>query len=440
MTRIFAGFSKVKITPPLATPLGGNVRDKGAEGVHDDLFAKTIVLSDGKKEVALASCALIGIPGKMVDRIRKTAKNLCKIPGENIQVIAFHTHSGPETGVIFEEVNEKYLDGLPRLIAQGICKAKENLEKMDLYVGRGKEPALCNNRRIWMKDGTLRMNWEKLNLEDIREPAGPVDSEVGLIVVKGEDGAPRGILINYSCHPAILAGDNFLISEDYPGYTTRFIESKTGALSIFTNGATGNINHINVFNPQQRRGFYEAERLGTILGKKVISSVDKASPLSFDKINLHQKRIELPLRFISPQEVKWAKSLVAGKPIVKISLVDGISDQIYAKQILTLSKIKEKILTTEVDVLSLGDKLALVSIPGELFVEFGLKIKKQSPFPYTYIIGYANDYVGYIPTKKAFEEGGYEVRTGAASKLAPEAGEIILKEILSLLKEAYADE
>ncbi|UCG94468.1 MAG: hypothetical protein JSW13_01540 [Candidatus Aerophobus sp.] len=376
----------------------------------------------------------------MVDRIRKTAENLCKIPGENIQVVAFHTHSGPETGVIFAEVNQEYLDGLPRLIAQGICKAKENLKKMDLWVGRGEEYTLCNNRRIWMKDGTLRMNWEKLNPRDIKEPAGPVDPEVGIIIAKDGERRTPAILINYSCHPAILAGDNFSISEDYAGYTTRFIESKTGALSIFTNGATGNINHINVYHPEQRRGFYEAERLGTILGRKVTSLIDEASPLSFDKINLHQKRIELPLRFVSPQEVKWAKSLVEGKEIKKISLVDGIPDQIYAQQILTLSKIKEKILTTEVDVLSLGDKLALVSIPGELFVELGLKIKKQSPFPYTYIVGYANDYVGYIPTKKAFEEGGYEVRTGAASKLAPEAGEIILKQILSLLKEAYAGE
>jgi len=435
--KILAGFSKVKITPPAGTPLGGNVRDKGAQGVHDDLFAKSVVLSDGKREISFTSCALIGIPGTMVKQIRAKVEDLCKIPGEYSQIVAFHTHSGPETGIIFDEVNRDYLNELPGIIAQGICQARESMEEVNLYICRGEEKTLCNNRRIWMKNGTLRMNWENLELDQVKGPAGPVDPEVGVLVAENKKGQITGIILNYTCHPAILAGDNFLISEDYPGYTMRLIEEKTNGVCIFTNGATGNINHINIFDPHQKRGFYEAQRLGTILGEKVLSIMEKRILLNVKDINLHRKIIQLPLRQISPEKIKWAKSLVEGKKIKKVSLVDGISDEVYARQIIALSKIRDKFLTTELDVLSLEDKLALVSIPGELFVEYGLKIKEHSPFSYTYIVGYANDYIGYIPTKKAFEEGGYEVRTGAASKLASEAGDMILKETLELLNVAY---
>ena len=157
-----------------------------------------------------------------------------------------------------------------------------------------------------------------------------------------------------------------------------------------------------------------------------------------DKIKIAKEEIELPLRRICASEIEKAKKLIEGKEVKKISMVDGLSDEVYAEQILTLSKIQEKSVLSEIQAISLGN-IALASIPGELFVEYGLEIKKKSPFPHTFIIGYANDYVGYIPTSKAFEEGGYEVRTGIASKLDPGVGEFITKkalEILNKLKES----
>ena len=429
---LMAGCSKVKITPPLGTPLGGNVRDKGSQGIHDDIYAKALVLNDGKKEIAFVSCALIAVTKVMVENIRQIVEKRCTIPQENILVCAFHTHSGPATGPIFSEVNESYLNSLPEKIASSICQAKENLKKVRIRFASGEEKALPHNRRMKMKNGTLRMNWEDLPLDEIDKPAGPVDPEVGVIIIEELNGKMMAILINYTCHPAILAGDNFLISEDYPGYSMRLLEKEMGALCLFTNGATGNINHINIFDPQQRRGFYEAERLGTILGKKVLSIIPLTKPISVEELKIIREEIELPLRRIPDSEIEKARKLVQGRKIEKISLIDGLSEEVYAEQILTLGKISEKNLSSEIQVVSLGD-IGLVSIPGELFVEYGLEIKKKSPFSHTFIIGYANDYVGYIPTSKAFKEGGYEVRTGAASKLDPKTGGIISKRVLEML-------
>lgn len=429
---LMAGCSKVKITPPLGTPLGGNVRDKGSQGIHDDIYAKALVLNDGKKEIALVSCALIAVTKDMAEDIRQIAEKRCTIPKENIMICAFHTHSGPATRAIFNEMNESYLNSLPEKIASSICQAKKNLKKVRIRFASGEEKALPHNRRMKMKNGTLRMNWEDLPLDEIDKPAGPVDPEVGVIIIEELDGKKMAILINYTCHPAILAGDNFLISEDYPGYTMRLLEKEMGALCLFTNGATANINHIDIFDPHQRRGFYEAERLGIILAEKVLSIIGKAKPISVEELKIVREEVELPLRKISRSEIEKARKLVQGREIEKISLIDGLSEEVYAEQILILSKISEKNLSSEIQVVSLGD-IALVSIPGELFVEYGLEIKKKSPFPHTFIIGYANDYVGYIPTSKAFKEGGYEVRTGAASKLDPKTGDMITGKALEIL-------
>lgn len=427
-----AGCSKVKITPPLGTPLGGNVRDKGSQGVHDDIYAKALVLGDGEKEVALVSCALIAVTKVMVEDIRQIVEKRSAIPRENILVCAFHTHSGPTTGAIFNEVNQSYLNSLPEKIVSSICQAKENLKKVRIRFASGEEEALPHNRRMKMKNGTLRMNWEDVSLDEIDAPAGPIDPEVGVIIIEELNGKMMAALINYTCHPAILAGDNFLISEDYPGYTMRLVEKEKEALCLFTNGATGNINHINIFDPHQRRGFYEAERLGTILGKKVLSIIPLAEDISVEELKIIREKVELPSRKIPHSEIEKARKLVEEKEMKKISLIDGLSEKVYAEQILSLSKISEKNLSSEIQAISLRD-IALVSIPGELFVEYGLEIKKKSPFPHTFIIGYANDYVGYIPTLEAFQEGGYEVRTGSASKLDSKAGEIITKRVLEML-------
>lgn len=434
MSSLMAGCAKVKITPPMGTPMGGNVRDKGCQGVHDDLYVKSLVLTDGTKETAIVSCGLLIVTKELTKNVRRLVEKRCAIPEGNILLHAFQTHSGPALRADEEEVNEDYLVSLPEKIISSICEAKDNLRKIRVKFCSGEERRIANNRRIKMKDGTLRMNWEHLSLDEIDKSAGPIDPEVGIIVVEELNGKMMAVLINYTCHPAILAGDNFLISEDYPGYAMRLIEEKKNVLCLFTAGADGNVNHINIFNPHQKRGFYEAERLGTILGKKVLSIINTAKAIPVEKLKVIREEIELPFRKISDSEIKKAKSLIEGKEVKKISMIDGISDEIYAEQIISLSKIDRKSLTSEMQVITLGD-VALVSIPGELFVEYGLEIKEKSKFPHTFIVDIANDYVGYIPTLKAFKEGGYEVRLCCGSKLASIAGEMITKTALEMLDE-----
>ena len=106
-------------------------------------------------------------------------------------------------------------------------------------------------------------------------------------------------------------------------------------------------------------------------------------------------------------------------------------DQAYARELLLLSEMEPEI-ETEVQVIVIND-LAIVALPGEMFVEIGLEIKRQSPFKYTYVIELANDYAGYVPTAKAFDEGGYETMFARSSKLIPEAAAQFTKSAVRLL-------
>jgi hypothetical protein len=139
---------------------------------------------------------------------------------------------------------------------------------------------------------------------------------------------------------------------------------------------------------------------------------------------------------MSEDRLNWAKEVLKkwdGKPR---NLVDGLPDEFYAQETMILKELEGEPVKTEVQVLRIGE-IALAGLPGEVFVEYGLKIKKESPFPRTFVIGLANDWIGYVPTARAFQEGGYEPTPARSSQLAEEAGEVIVEAALDKLNELW---
>jgi hypothetical protein len=108
--------------------------------------------------------------------------------------------------------------------------------------------------------------------------------------------------------------------------------------------------------------------------------------------------------------------------------------QMYAREVVLLTESEHPQVEAEVQALRVGDA-AFVGLPGEPFVELGLLLKQASPFAHTYIAGLANGWEGYIPTRAAFAEGGYEVRTARSSKLHPDAGDMMVAAGAELLRE-----
>jgi len=426
-----AATAKINITPPFGTPMGGNVRvDNKARGVHDELFCNVLIFNDGQKKICLLGFDVIGLNYTTCNDIKNAIKSLTKIPVSNIVIWATHTHSGPDTCALLSkgiDVHiDKYLDDLKRKVVVGVEEANKNYKEIILKVGSTSVPDLSFNRRLVKKDGSVVMNFEEFETADITGATGPIDKELISLSIWDEDNNLFAILVNFALHPAVLVGYKWLISRDFIHYLDEFIVKTFGqqAVTLFANGAEGNINHLNYNDPTRLRSFAETERIGTKLGQYVCAAIESSSILN-DKIQFISKKVTLPLREITEQEKEWTDMVIERDKNLVEDMVDGIPDKTYAKMIKEMLLRPDNECETVLQGLAIGN-FAFVTFPGEAYVEFGLQVKEISPFKNTMIIGLANSYSGYIPKKEAFSQGGYEVRTAWSSQLEYNAGDILV--------------
>jgi hypothetical protein len=428
---IQAALQKVNVTPPIGTPLGGYAARKSvSQGIHDDLYATAMLLQREKDALVIVTADLIGFPREVVEQIRKAVQKYANIPPTNVLIAASHTHSGPD--LLFGHqglASRAYVEVLIENIVGAIYATQKKLHPVEIGVGQGRLEGLGVNRRTFT--------------------GVPVDPSVGVLRVDCNK-KPEGILINYTCHPVVLGPDNLLITADYPGYALRIIERvlEGKVIPMFTNGAAGDINvghsaELSAIGEKiPGRTFERAEKLGLMLAGEVLKTLAKIESSQEVLIATASKDVFLPLKPLpSLEEVK---ALVQDKEKALNELVQkGASAELVAKakieklyadilfqQVNERQQKPKELNPVELQAIRIGN-CALITFPGELLVEIGLKIKEQSPFQYTYVIGYANGYVGYLPTKQAFEEGGYEA---VASHFAPESEEIVIEESLELLR------
>ena len=413
------GVASSTITPFLDNPLVGYYYPRMPDGVHDDLHAKTLVIDDGHEQVVLVACDLVGIPRQPVDEARQLIAARLKIPADHVLISATHTHTGPEP-------IPAYVTNLAHWIADSVVTAEGKKMPATLSVAVEQEPVLAHNRRYVLKDGTVRTNPGFLNPEVVR-PAGPIDPRVGVLVAEDEKHNPMMTWVNYAMHLDTVGGT--LISADYAYFLARTLADVKGPdmLTIFTIGSAGDINHWDVQRPGPQRGFETAQGLGQTLGGNVVKAYTHLQALGSVRVKALSETIELPLHEISDQEVKESEKIVAQPPPMN---VDFTLDRVKAMKVMQVYKRKGQPLQAEIQVINVGP-VAFVGIPGEYFVELGMRIQKESPFPYTFIVELANGELGYIPTRRGFEEGGYEP---TSTPLAPGAGETMADTAITLLK------
>lgn len=435
-----AAARSIDITPPIGIPMGGNVRDDDiARGVHDNLFCNVVMIEEDGTRICFLSFDLIGINAETCKSIKDGIQLRTGIETENIVISATHTHSGPDTlGIFRESMDEgcaKYLEKMVKNVVEEVTSLTSELRDTHLSIAKSHVFDLSFNRRLIMKDGTMKMNFESPGIDDVEKEAGPIDPELYAIIINDNCGNIIAIMINFTLHPAILVGKDWLWSRDYINYLTNDLKKELGndIVVFFANGAQGNINHINYKDKNQGRGFEEAERIGSLLAGYVLEALKTKKKVKSLPLKCLSKKIKLPLREITKESILWAEKIKAERGDYIPSLLDGVPDEIYAMEILKLSRNKNRDIETEIQVIHIGDIL-ISTLPGEVFVEFGLKIKESSPCDNTMVFGLTNDMVGYIPTEISFSEGGYEIKTAWSSKLDPRAGDILISEIINLIK------
>lgn len=417
MTDLRVGVAQVDYTPELGLPLFGNFRDDyGARGVHDPLHSRAVVLQDsGGAKVALLSIDICMIDRDNTSMMRRFIAAQTDLRPENILIAATHTHSAPSAmrlGLL-PKSDDAAVERFLTKAATAVVLANHELKPSRLTFGAAQEKRLPFTRRLRCKDGKTHMNWEGLDPDFVLEPLGAVDPEVLSLTVE-QEGRPVAALVNFPLHPAILAGDNWLYSADFPGYLVESLSrlSGNGLLPIFFNGCCGNVNHVDYTDRTQGRGFKMAQRVGYLMGVAAFEALNCAFPVEGSKISLSRERVRLKRLKISEDQRRWAKEVIRkAQEQPARGQVDGLPDEHYARMWSEMYRKQSEDDFAEVCALRIGD-LGIVTLPGEMFCEFGLQIKKQSPAKHTLVIELANDAMGYFPTREAFGQGGYEPTPG----------------------------
>ncbi len=448
MSNLRVGTGSADITPPPGLPLMGNFRDDyAARGTHDPLWAHAIVFADehGTKAGLLAvdNCMLAR---ENVALVRETIAAGCDVPPQNVLVHATHTHSGPAASGILGMDNEVAphwgaIETFLRKAASAVIEANRRLEEASLGVGHVTEDRVSFNRRLRRRDGTTQMNWEALqpgfDLAQVAGAWGPIDPEMVCLTV-GRKGMPRIALVHFGLHPAILAGDNWLYSADYPGYLRNALSQSLGegAACLFLNGCCGDVNHVDYRDLGQGRGYEMAERVGGLLAASAQRAIDTAEPLSAICLRVAREHVLLHRLKISPSERQWCEQVLEeAQTRPPGGQVDGLPDAYFARLRLEMARVENEPDPVEVMVMRIGDA-AIVGIPGETFCELGLAIKRRSPTRHTLVAGLCNDAIGYLPTRTAFEQGGYETTVGSTF-YEPGSAERLVEAAVRLLKQLF---
>ena len=433
-----AGAAAVNITPPRGTPLAGYYSLRAAEDVLDDLFAKALVIEQDGAKSAVVVCDLLTLPRHVVLAARERIEDQTRIPGAHVLIAATHAHTGPvvaresaRDGVdgSTTDLGRRFTDNLPALIAQSVADANARLVPANALAASTKIENLAFNRRFWMADGTVGWNPPKLS-PNIIAPAGPHDPEVGMLVLETAEKQPRPIsaLVNYAMHPDTTGGVR--ISADFPGVLARRLAEFKGSdmVTLFANGCSGNLNHRNVWWADPQKGPGETARLGNILAGAVSAAWPQLAPAITAAPRTRSEIVELPLPEITPADIDEAREIARRPGGARVKFMD----QVRAFRVLDVTAREGKPQSVEVQVIALGNDLALVSLPGEIFVELGLAIKKASPFKHTFIAELANGSIGYIPNHSAYAEGNYEV---VSARCAAGSGEMLVDAAVRMLRE-----
>jgi neutral ceramidase len=385
------GVASVDITPPIGSRMYGySARGTNVStGVHDPLYAKAIVLDDGKTRVAVATLDLGTVTEENTTNIRAIVKEKTGI--ENVLCVASHTHSSPFPSPDFPSAEDPWVRDAERKIAGAIVEAAGRTVPARLGIGWG-EVAEGHNRRRVREDGTVEMLWE--NRE--RVPTNPVDYQLAVIRVEGLDGRPLATLVNFACHPVVLGPENLLISADYPGVLARLLEAETGGQAMFLQGAPGDINPFWDKTPPDEGAFEQTEKMGSALAAEAIRVYREITDLSSDRrLSFHTEIIPLAHR-----------------------------DDVERKDL---------VFDAEINTVLIGGDLAVATFPGEFFVEHGLALKARSRIENTLFVGYCNRRLRYFPTIRATTEGGYGAAyygSSSATQVEVGAGERLVNRAL----------
>ncbi len=390
-----AGAASAVITPKKMIWMGGYAaRTKPAEGVEQDLHAKALVMEDdGGSKFALITMDLIGVPRDLRLAVAARVEKEHGIPPARLAINASHTHSGPE-------LRFKRLEGVddPALRQAEAREYSAELENtLVSLIGaalKARAPAqieFCEARCGFAMN--RRTPDGKGGWRNFPNPAGPVDHQVPVLKVTGAGQKEIAIVFGYACHCTTLGHQKF--SGDYAGYAQEEIENAhPGVVAMFMNGCSGDQ------NPYPRRKMELAQTHGKTLATAVESALGTTPRALSGRIRAAYREIPLAYGKLPSRAELEERSRSADK-----------LDAAHARRV--LARLHEEGALPRhypypVQVIRLGDQLTWVTLAGEVVIDYALRLKRDIQDPLVWVSAYTNDVPAYIPSRRVWEEGGYE--------------------------------
>jgi neutral ceramidase len=401
-TRWQAGTARVKITPEQSMWMAGYAsRSQPAQGKYVDLWAKALLLDDGRgNQGVIVSLDLIGMDRELATRICQTLQSRYDLKRAEIALCFSHTHTGPVVGVNLEplhyrqldkaqqELVDQYVEELQGRLVDLVGRASEGLQPCSLSWGSGSATFAVNRRNNRESDVP------RLRTEGALK--GPVDHDVPVLAVRDHQGRLKAVVFGYACHATVLS--DYSWSGDYPGFAMLELETRQpGCMAMFWAGCGADQ------NPLPRRSL----ELAQDYGKQLADAVSKvlAQPMESVTGPLACSFREVPLALDQLPSADQLKDDLESENQYVRARARMLLDQLANGDPIAASY------PYSVGVWEMGDQVHLVLLGGEVVVDYAIRLKDALRGRRTWVAGYANDVMAYIPSERVLREGGYEGAT-----------------------------
>lgn len=389
-----AAAASAKITPETMMWMAGYAaRTKPAEGVDQDLFAKALVIEDlSGGRLAMITLDLIGVPRDL--RLNVAARLLKEqdLDPSRLLINASHTHSGPELRASRTDGTDEPSQRADEAAAY-TAKLEDTLVSMVGDAIKRLEPATLQYSRARCGFAMNRRTPGPTGFKNFPNPNGPVDHTVPVLKVTSASGKELAIAFGYNCHCTVLGGQRF--SGDYAGYAQEYLQqAHPDTVAMFVNGCSGDQ------NPYPRRTTELAQTHGRSLATAVQAALETEMTTLTGSIQAAYK--EIPLAYDKLPTRKELSERLQSKTKL---------DADHARRVLARLDAEGKLPQTypyPVQVLRLGSDLTLITLGGEVVIDYALRLKREIQDPIIWMAGYSNDVMTYIPSRRVWEEGGYE--------------------------------
>lgn len=421
------GASAVEITADDSMVIGGSIQPGRVKGQEGQLRAVAVVLEKpgvNANRVAIVACDVLFVTRDLIDPVTEEIQLKCGIPPANVLINATHTHHAPSTATVHGyRRDDPFCRNLQKAIVQAVVEACARLEggEARLHFRLGEESSVGQNSRLLLKDDSIY--WIGPRDEFVR-PTGPFDPELPVLAFRSSrDGKQRALIFNHSTH-TIGTRKGAVRSPSFYGLAAQELEEELGGSVCFLEGASGSTHNLALTTDEMVLRIKQAVR----------EALEQAEPRPIVRISGVKR--ELTFRVRSFDEAREDAAVTAYCNKYAASRAEG-TIEVFRQQRQVLAPQQGQVRSTWIQVLLIGD-VALVGVPAEFFTKLGQDIKRRSPFRYTYVAELANDWIGYLPDRQAFELGGYQTWTGLHSYVEPGTGEAVVDRTIEILNELAA--